>query len=215
MDTTYVTLDSSEISVCGNSVIVDVSVNNLSEVSSGQFSLKWNSSVLKFDSLIALNRNSSFNVSQPGELDVLFINLPSFESSTYELMFEIVGNIGDSTLIEFNENGLETLFWDEDKRITPFQFSNSLVKIEASDPLNISLTTTPPSTSNSNDGQIEITNIGGGGNSGNYEFSWSNGAATQLLDSLEAGIYTVTITEGATGCMIDTTIVLSLSLIHI
>jgi gliding motility-associated-like protein len=49
-----------------------------------------------------------------------------------------------------------------------------------------------------NDGFAEVGNFVGG--SGNYTFSWSNGATTAIASSLVAGTYTVTVLDQITGC---------------
>ncbi|NBP29523.1 MAG: adhesin, partial [Flavobacteriia bacterium] len=50
-----------------------------------------------------------------------------------------------------------------------------------------------------NDGKIKLTVNGG---TPGYTFEWSNGATTQNIGELEAGTYTVTITD-ANGCVTE------------
>ncbi len=54
-----------------------------------------------------------------------------------------------------------------------------------------------PTCDNQNSGSINLTVNGG---SGNYTYSWSNGATTEDISGLAAGSYTVTITDTDLGC---------------
>ncbi len=47
------------------------------------------------------------------------------------------------------------------------------------------------------DGAVNLTVAGG---SGNYTYSWSNGATTEDISNLPAGVYTVTVTDVTFGC---------------
>lgn len=63
---------------------------------------------------------------------------------------------------------------------------------------NISLTSSmvSPTCAGTNDGQISVNAQGG---EGNYSYSWSNGGTTSTIHNLNAGSYTVTVTDNL-GC---------------
>ena len=67
-----------------------------------------------------------------------------------------------------------------------------MVTITEPAPISINYTTTDVDTFGQNTGAINITVNGG---MAPYTYSWSNGSTTQYLDSLIAGIYTVTVTD--------------------
>jgi gliding motility-associated-like protein len=60
----------------------------------------------------------------------------------------------------------------------------------------------PPSTVGAMDGSIDIEVSGGS----NHTYEWSNGATTQDINTLAAGCYTVTVTDGAGVCETERTI---------
>ena len=68
----------------------------------------------------------------------------------------------------------------------------AMVTITEPAPISINYTTTDVDTFGQNTGAINITVNGG---MAPYTYSWSNGSTTQYLDSLIAGIYTVTVTD--------------------
>lgn len=55
------------------------------------------------------------------------------------------------------------------------------------------------------DGRIQVSVVGG---SGNYAYAWGHGPTTSTLDSLEAGIYTLRVTDLTAGCQIQDTLVI-------
>lgn len=71
--------------------------------------------------------------------------------------------------------------------------------------MTISSSATQPSCANRSNGAIDISVSGG---NSPYSYSWSNGATTQDLNSVPAGTYTVTVTDG-NGCTKTNTTTLS------
>ena len=67
------------------------------------------------------------------------------------------------------------------------------------------LTPTSPDCAYGSNGSIDLEVEGG---SGNYTFSWSNGATTEDLDGLKSGTYSVTVTD-AEGCSATASVMLS------
>ena len=58
---------------------------------------------------------------------------------------------------------------------------------------------TAPSCNSSGDGSIDVTVSP----SGNYSFLWNNGATTEDLSGINSGIFTVQVTDTASGCVIN------------
>lgn len=206
-DTTFVKFDSTITSICGDQLVILISIENSVFLKGSQFSLFWDENIL--DLAIPLASSSFDFFEESGKVNIVHLGNVPVRSIPIILGFDVVGNIGDETTIELDLDGLEPIFIDENRKITPYHFENTTIKIAAEDPLSLTLVSNPPTTSNDNNGQIEITNIEGGSGLGVYEYTWSNGATTALIDSLAFGAYTVTVTDLSNGCMIDTTIVLS------
>ena len=67
-----------------------------------------------------------------------------------------------------------------------------------------STSSTPTSCSGSSDGSASVVSIANG--SGNYSYLWSTGDTTAQISSLNAGIYSVIVTDNSYGCIDSTTI---------
>ena len=61
-----------------------------------------------------------------------------------------------------------------------------------------SLLSSPASCNGLNDGSAMVSLINNG--SGNYDYLWSNGASTQMINNLSSGMYTVTVNDLSYGC---------------
>jgi len=72
-------------------------------------------------------------------------------------------------------------------------FSNSVTNNFCFPALTIEFDKTNPSCAGESDGEATANPVGG---SGNYTYSWSNGATTQTITGLAAGTYEVTVTDG-------------------
>lgn len=78
------------------------------------------------------------------------------------------------------------------------QVANGMVQVEETSSVNIAdATVTKVSCESTSGGAISLTLVDP---SEPHEFTWSNGATTQNIDELSAGIYTVTITNTESGC---------------
>ncbi len=75
-----------------------------------------------------------------------------------------------------------------------FQFTDSL-EVITTDSISVSVTTTPE-TPNLANGEISLQVFGG---TGNFTYAWSNGKSTAVNSEIQAGNYTVTITDEG-GC---------------
>jgi len=80
--------------------------------------------------------------------------------------------------------------------------SNTQVEITQPDELALTLSSSPETDGTMN-GSVSIELLAGG-NSG-YQYLWSNGSTESSLENVEAGDYTLTVTD-ATGCTIEQTV---------
>lgn len=103
-----------------------------------------------------------------------------------------------------------TYFWSPGAMLTPSLFNLSagnyavtvtdangrtqtaVATVNSANAANLSSQVVPPSCDNSNDGSISVTAIGG---TPPYSYSWSNSMITSAISGLNAGIYTVTVTD--------------------
>jgi len=85
--------------------------------------------------------------------------------------------------------------------------TRSFTITEPSDPLIVNGTISDATSSTATDGEIDITITGG---SGPYEFLWSNGAVSEDISGVAAGVYTVSITDD-NGCVTSGTFIVSVS----
>ena len=102
---------STETGNSGEQVCVQVSTQNFTDIVSMQYSMNWNSSVLRFDTIQGINLNGlslgSFNTAVPGELrftwdDPLAQGITLSDNTViYEICFTIIGSGGTSTAINF------------------------------------------------------------------------------------------------------------------
>ena len=75
--------------------------------------------------------------------------------------------------------------------------ANSLFTVSGSNGITVTFVETDITCNGQANGSINLTVSGG---SGNYSYSWSNGATTQDISSLSPGTYTVSVTDVSTGC---------------
>ena len=85
------------------------------------------------------------------------------------------------------------------KDINGCSVTSQSVTISEPDPVIITGTTTSAKCNGGSDGSIDLTVSGG---SGNYSYLWSNGATTQDINGLSAGVYSVVVSESE-GCSVS------------
>lgn len=78
---------------------------------------------------------------------------------------------------------------------TVLEDDEAVLTLGTAPPISIAYTITNASSSTSADGAIDITTVSGG--TPGYTFAWSNGATTEDLSNLTAGVYGITVTDQA------------------
>lgn len=200
-------IGSQETAAPGDTVCVDVSVQDFDCIVSAQFSMHYNKNILQFINVtgFGLPDLSAANFSSGTAGTITFswfdqtTNGVSLPDSTviFQLCFKAVGADGSSSDISFD--GTPTVIEVTDcqsQELTP-SFVKGKVTISSSGgcagPVQItSNAVTHVKCKGGNSGAIDISVSGG---NGNYSYNWSNGAKTQDISNLAAGTYTVTVTS--------------------
>lgn len=99
----------------------------------------------------------------------------------------------DSPGIEISEGGTYELSVTDANGCST---SQSISVNDPSTPISLSFDTQQPACEGAGNGSIDLTAEGG---SGDYTYEWDNGATTEDLENLEAGDYSVTVTD-SNGC---------------
>ena len=110
----------------------------------------------------------------------------------------------DMNGLPVNPNALSA--GDYQLRITDVSLCELIDTITITSPnlFTTSISSTPPSCNNLADGTATVsTNFGSG-----YTYLWSNGASTQTISNLSAGVYSVIVTD-LNGCSINDTLILT------
>ncbi|MBI4648982.1 MAG: SprB repeat-containing protein [Bacteroidia bacterium] len=147
------------------------------------------------------NINDSISISEPEAINLLTdatdINCYGLADGTASVSisggiapYSINWSTGDSTA---NITGLASGWYYV--VVTDFNGCIAQDSIEISEPAEITAYYTVYPVTTGNDGAIVIDSIFGGTIAGDYSILWSTGDTTQSIDSLTAGIYSVTITD--------------------
>ncbi|TVR76464.1 MAG: BspA family leucine-rich repeat surface protein [Chitinophagaceae bacterium] len=138
-DTIIMTIPQIETST--NSFIqIPVSVSNFIEISGFEFALHWNPDVIRFDSVISagngINVFTGEGFINEGLLNVTWFDLSGNifslldDETLFYLSFEVLGSLGDSTVISFgNSPTIEIEFINDEIEIVPFKLINGSVHV--------------------------------------------------------------------------------------
>ncbi len=132
-------LASAETGNSGETVCVQISTQNFTDIVSMQYSMNWNSAVLQFDTILGANLNGlsfgSFNGAVPGELrftwdDPLAQGITLADNTViYEVCFTIVGSGGSSTNINFTNSPTPIEIIDGTNNEVPFNSTAGAVTV--------------------------------------------------------------------------------------
>lgn len=220
----------------GDTVCVEIRVDNLVDVTNAQFTLTWDPAVLDFVEVSNLNSmlpgldGSAFgttpNLTDQGQLtfgwaDLLFGNnsLPD-GSVLFEACFEITGALGQSSPIGFSDMPLDIQVGSVNN--TPFQYpfetSPGMVSVTGSSLL-VQTSQDSVSCNGLSDGSFTVTVIGG---VGPYNFTWNtfpptgpengpititNSGGSSTVGGRLAGEYRIIVTDSDMPANMDTVFV--------
>lgn len=203
----------SPLLICTDEVVVNQSdtvciplvVNGFDSILSMQFTLQWDTSMLKFVGVdgfsIPYLDLQEFNLTQinVGLLSVSWFD-EDFSSKTlpdstiiFEVCFVAVGSIGDSTELQFVDDPTKIEVRDKNGDIVAFSSKTGTVFIESAIRI-VDTLITQTNCGNPEGGGIDIELTGG---IQPYSFIWNTGDTTEDLSNIFAGDYSVTIVDAA------------------
>lgn len=191
----------------GETVCMEVAINDFLDIVTLQFSINWDPAVLKYDGTQNYNLPdfSGGNVAgpeaplnDPGQATVLWFDQSTQGitldngTSIFEICFLVVGDCDATTNVSFTSDPLPIEVSNETEVVTVSTVSGDFTAVCGTcDP---SVTTIKnPSCPGDADGSIDIQVAGC---PTPLTFAWSTGATTQNVSGLVAGEYSVTITTG-------------------
>jgi gliding motility-associated-like protein len=195
----------------GDIVCIPVSTQNFTNISSFQYSMHWNDDILSYQSVQAFGipflAQASFGEGNAanGSLGVVWTNDEGLGTSVpngdvlFEICFEIIGDVGQSTLMTFDGFPTAVEVTDVSAAELPVTFLQCAVNVVNNCP---AATITQNSISNvscqgGNNGLIEVT-VSGGDDA--YTYQWIDNSSNGILSlsedigGLPAGNYTLNVT---------------------
>ncbi len=198
----------------GETVCLNISVENFNDVASAQLSIHFNSAILDYDTVNSINlagmspSNIGTNAANSGTLTFSWFD-PTTEGITlpngtviFKLCFKVIGTNGQTSNITFD--GTPTVVEITNgagQNMTPAFVTGSVLVapgVTCSGAINIvSPITTPVLCHGNSTGSIDISTNGG---DNTYTYSWKNSGGTvvgtaQDLSGMPAGTYSVTVTS--------------------
>lgn len=177
-----------------------------------QFSLKWDTAVLRYSGLRSLNTTlglmESFNFGTDstgnGKLMTLWFSstgagqsLPD-SSGLFGMEFTVVGEEGNVSVVCFSGEPIPIAFGNTGGPVTP-DLTNGTLEVFGT--MAVAADILHNDCFGEASGEIHLS-VGGG--SGQFAFSWEDGSAASSLQDLAAGTYGATITDLQTSNSIDT-----------
>ncbi len=198
----------------GEEVCMDFTVDNFSNIVGAQFTISYVADDLTFTEIVEggplnLTVNENFSILSPGTITFLWedktslgVTLPD-NSVLFEVCFEV--NTTTSTEVTLSETPTAIEFLDV---VTiegvPLQINSGTISIGSGQPFSVDASITAPSCNGDSDGSITL-NVSGGQQPYSYEWPGSvSGNPGRTANNLEAGSYTVTITDNGGAQLTET-----------
>ncbi|MCP4120665.1 MAG: T9SS type B sorting domain-containing protein, partial [Bacteroidetes bacterium] len=190
----------------GGQFCVPISVQGFFDIASFQFTMNYDPTALQFQSVgnFNLQNFSEEQVGTPGEGPVLLpgvITVNWLDESTqgidlvngtvlFEACFTALAPNGASTIIQFSDYPVETEVGDSQQNIIPFVGIEGIITI-----INATSATGLVTSVSCNGGTNGVINITPTGGILPYSFAWDNDMFTEDISGLQAGSYTVTLSD--------------------
>ncbi len=199
---------SNEFGCTGDTIEVEVSVNNFNDIVSMQYDVQWDNLQLEYVGVTGFNLSGlsggQFNQFNANTLRIAWVE-PTIDPQTipdgtviYKMRFVLLGNNGSSSNVDFLDNPPTNpveILQEPGGVLDAYSLTNAKQTVDCNmDPLQVTdILITDVLCSGEATGAIDITVSGG---TGSYTYLWSTAALTQDITGLVTGNYTVTITSG-------------------
>lgn len=200
---------SDEVGCPGDTIEVEVSVENFNDIVSMQYDVQWNNAHIQYLGVTGFNLSGlsggQFNQINPNTIRIAWVE-PTITPQTltdgtviYKMRFKILGNEGTSSNVIFLDNPPTNpveISCCTGQVLGAYSLTDATVTVDCSTGGPIVITTalvTDVLCSGALTGAINLTVSGG---NGNYTFLWNTGATTPNISNLATGVYSVTITSG-------------------
>ncbi len=190
---------------CSELVSMDLSVSEFEEVSGFQFSIRWDPTVLEFQSIenhINLPQNSYFFSPQAGILNLTAFLIDSLNisngSNIFRLQFNAIGAPGSSTDISLNAVGMPFQVISDSCTLTQPVFHGGSVFLLDNQNFQANAQISTLDCYGSSNANIGLTVTGG---TPPYHIEWSNGEIGEDIFDLPAGVYNCSISD-VNGCQL-------------
>jgi len=200
----------------GESFCLPVTVLNFENIAGFSFGIAFDNNELEFQSINNINPNvpgyemGNFGLPGTGGVPQDIITTTWFEPTTvnsidlpdgavlFEICFEAIGDDGTTTQLDFSGTPTGPIDINDGVNQIDFNGESGTVDISAIQPPSIGdVDITNVSCNGGSDGSISIAASGGTG--GPFSYSWSNNATGATINGLEAGSYTVVVTDNGNG----------------
>lgn len=199
---------SDEIACTGDTIEVEVSVQNFNDIVSMQYDVQWDNGHLGFIDVTGFNLSGlsggQFNQLGANMLRIAWVE-PTITPQTlpngtviYKMRFEVLGGNNTSSDVEFFDNpplNVVEISQEPGGVLTSYNLTDSKQTVNCSgSPIVVTDTLiTNVLCAGESIGAIDISVSGG---NGTYSYNWNTTATSQDISGLAVGVYTVTISSG-------------------
>lgn len=204
----------------GNTVCLDVTVENYDQIGIFQFTLDWDPAIISFSEITNIDPSLAgigFNEDQVGNgiltgtwFDITFVGFSLPDGATlFTVCYDVIGNPGESSPVNFIDNPTPVEIGDPNANSVPFSINNGQVNVVES-VLDVVITQDSVSCPGDSDGAFTITVDAG---NAPYIVSWdnldnvnpisgsdaiANAGGSLTVNGLPAGVYEITIEDNST-----------------